>query len=99
MRLVVHETPVQNGDTFVNTIPEQESSIHEGHLGLSDGKERAVQEHDTGHEYLVRFASRATLAGRRHSSLTYMTGHAVSPVIGTSMMKAIPLFISAALSV
>ena len=49
MSLVVDQAPVQHADPFVDSVPEQEAAVHEGHLGLFDREEGSIQEDDAGH--------------------------------------------------
>jgi hypothetical protein len=71
MRLVIDETAVQNADPLVNPISEHKAAIHEGHLGLFDRKERAIQEDKAGHGN-SRTGEPDDLASGQPSRLTYL---------------------------
>jgi hypothetical protein len=49
MRLIVDEPPVEHAHALIDAVPKQKASVHEGYLGVFDGKERSIQEHDAGH--------------------------------------------------
>ena len=48
MRIVVDEIPVQDADTFIDSVREQKPTVHDRDLRLFGRQERAIQENRHG---------------------------------------------------